>query len=106
MTILRESAKGQPCLIRIPGICNHNPETTVLCHFRLNTGTGQKPDDLQGAFGCSDCHAEVDRRTRKLDSDYVRACFNDGKQRTQEWWVKKGYIKIVKPPKRCVSEFI
>ncbi len=23
-----------------------------------------KPDDLIGAWACSDCHAEIDRRTR------------------------------------------
>lgn len=30
---LRDSARGQCCTLQIPGICNSNPETTVLCHL-------------------------------------------------------------------------
>ncbi|BBI46989.1 hypothetical protein KPSA1B_105772 [Pseudomonas syringae pv. actinidiae] len=30
---LRASAKGQDCTVRIPAICNYNPETTVLAHL-------------------------------------------------------------------------
>ncbi|WP_157795538.1 nuclease domain-containing protein, partial [Escherichia coli] len=35
MVNLRKAAKGQICQIRIPGYCNHNPETSVLAHYRL-----------------------------------------------------------------------
>ena len=35
MVNLRKAAKGQMCQIRIPGYCNHNPETSVLAHYRL-----------------------------------------------------------------------
>ena len=58
--ILRH-AKGQPCALRLPGICNGNPETTVFCH--LNTGgkgMGLKTHDILGFFGCADCHAAYD----------------------------------------------
>lgn len=30
MSKLRESARGQDCLVRLPGVCNRNPETVVL----------------------------------------------------------------------------
>ena len=30
MTAARREAKGQPCMVRIPGVCNGDPETTVL----------------------------------------------------------------------------
>jgi hypothetical protein len=55
-------AKGQPCLIRLPGICNGNPETTVPCHFRLSgiSGMGFISPEFLIAFGCSSCHAYVD----------------------------------------------
>ena len=33
MSKLRKSAKGQLCLVRLPGVCNHNAETTVLAHL-------------------------------------------------------------------------
>ena len=63
---LRELAKGQPCMIRVAGICNRNPETTVLAHYRLGgtCGTGMKPPDMRGAWACSACHDAVDGRVR------------------------------------------
>lgn len=30
MTDLRKAAKGKPCTIRVPGVCNFDPATTVL----------------------------------------------------------------------------
>ena len=63
---LRKLAKGQPCMIRVPGVCNRNPETTVLAHYRLagTCGTGTKPPDSLGAWACSACHDAVDGRVR------------------------------------------
>ncbi len=59
---LRKLARGKECLIRIPGICNGDPGTTVLCHYRLMglSGMGIKSPDLVAAWGCSSCHAYVD----------------------------------------------
>ncbi len=61
---LRKLAKGQECLVRIPGYCNHNPETTVLCHIRRGgvAGIGQKPVDLSAVIACSHCHDVIDGR--------------------------------------------
>ena len=55
---LRAFANGKPCQMRGPR-CNHNPETTVLCHSRrgANAGMAQKPHDFWSYHGCSDCHA-------------------------------------------------
>lgn len=61
MSKLRKSAKGRECQIRIPGVCNHNNETVVLCHLG-GAGMGTKNDDMFGAFGCSACHDVVDGR--------------------------------------------
>ena len=85
MTEARKSAKGQPCMIRLPGICNGDPETTVLAHYRLAgyCGTGLKPPDELGAYACSACHDEADRRTRIMDTEYVRLCHAEGVMRTQ-----------------------
>lgn len=60
---LRKFAEGQPCQIRLPGICNHREDTVVLCHYRgeaTGSGYGLKPHDMFGAHGCSACHAYVD----------------------------------------------
>ena len=63
---LRKLAKGQPCMIRVPGVCNRNPETTVLAHYRMAgiCGTGSKPPDSLGAWSCSACHDAVDGRVK------------------------------------------
>ena len=91
---ITESARMEPCTIRLPGICNHNPETTVFCHYRMNTGGSLKPEDFQGAYGCSACHDEIDRRTRKLEIEYVRLAHAEGCFRTQAKLVKKGLLKL------------
>lgn len=51
---LRKLAQGRDCMVRIGGICNHNPETTVLAHFRMAglCGVGMKPHDLFAAWAC------------------------------------------------------
>ncbi|MGP0834860.1 nuclease domain-containing protein [Serratia sp. CY85251] len=41
--VLRDSARGHCCTLQIPGICNGNTETTVLCHLPSPThGMGYK----------------------------------------------------------------
>ena len=66
MTPLRKLACGRACTIRLPGICNGNPETVVLCHYRLVgfSGSGMKSPDWLAAYGCSACHAAVDSQTK------------------------------------------
>ncbi|WP_154899097.1 DUF1364 domain-containing protein [Serratia ficaria] len=61
---LRDSARARYCTLQIPGICNGNPETTVLCHLPCSThGMGYKSDDYWAVFGCSSCHDVIDGRT-------------------------------------------
>lgn len=81
---LREHARGRPCMVRIDGICNHDTTTTVLAHFRSIefAGIGQKPVDELGAWACSACHDEIDRRTRRRPLDVVRAAHMLGCLRT------------------------
>lgn len=58
-TPIRQSAKGQSCQVRVPGVCNGNPETTVLAHLN-GGGMGAKASDIHGAYCCSDCHTFLD----------------------------------------------
>lgn len=66
MSALTRVAAGQPCMVRVPGYCNHDPATTVLAHVRLAgiTGTGLRAPDLLGAWACSACHDLIDGRVR------------------------------------------
>lgn len=95
MSKLTKEANGRDCQVRINGVCNHNPETTVLAHYRMagTCGTGIKPNDLQGAWACSSCHDEIDRRTRIMDSEFVRLCHAEGVMRTQAILIKEGVVK-------------
>ena len=82
---LRKAAKGRGCTVRLPGICDHNPETTVLAHIRMPgiSGMGIKADDLLGAWACSACHDAIDRRSHTdLERDYVRLAHLEGMVRT------------------------
>lgn len=90
---LRKSAKGQECQVRIPGICNGNNETTVLAHLN-GGGAGTKHSDLMGAFACSTCHDEIDRRTMLYLADYVKLAHLEGMVRTQQYWLDSGLVVL------------
>ena len=63
MSKIRQSARGDTCTFQIPGVCNNDPETVVLCHApHPDKGMGHKSPDTWAAYGCSDCHAEIDGR--------------------------------------------
>ena len=92
---LRNAAKGQQCLIRIPGLCSFNPEETVLCHFRMAgiCGTGLKPIDLIGAWGCARCHSAVDGRiTTGFTREQLRLMHLEGMARTIDALHKQGLL--------------
>lgn len=94
---IRRSAQGQDCTIRIPGVCNGNPETTVLCHLP-GGGMGAKRHDIHGAYGCSSCHDAIDGRSThyigSVGDSEARLDFLEGVMRTQEILLRDGLIKI------------
>ncbi len=93
---LRNAAKGQCCTVRLPGICNGNPETTVLAHYRITgiSGMGMKSPDAIAAYACSACHDAIDRRSNTdLERDYVKLAHAEGVFRTQAQLIKEGRIK-------------
>ena len=84
---LRNLARGQECQVRLPGICNRNPETTVLAHFRMpgTCGMGMKPPDEQAAWACSACHDAIDGRTKSgYDKTTLALWHAHGVFRTQQ----------------------
>lgn len=91
MSKITESARGEQCQVRMPGICNHDPETTVFAH-RNGAGWGLKELDCEGAYCCSSCHdvydgRDVQRRYAGFVSD-----FEDGCRRTRRILVEKGLL--------------
>ena len=105
MSKLRKSARGQTCTFRIPGVCNGDPETTVLCHApHPEKGMGHKGPDWWAAYGCSSCHDEMDGRTRvwfppdmpefPLLETMQNALWCEAIRETQTRMVKAGLIKV------------
>lgn len=91
---LRDSAKHQPCMFRIPYCCNHDPATTVFCHAPGEAkGTANKNHDFLGAFGCYACHSYMDQRQGpKGERD---GFWLDAMRRTISWWVEQGYMTVI-----------
>lgn len=82
---LRKLARGKPCMVRLIGICNGDPATTVLAHYRLSgiSGLGLKSPDLLASWACSACHDAIDRRSHmELERDEVRLAHAEGCFRT------------------------
>lgn len=83
-------------MIRVPTVCNGNPDTTVLCHIRMIglSGTGIKAPDVLATFGCSDCHAVCDgQRKSAYTDDERRLMLLEGMARTQYWLIKHEHLK-------------
>jgi hypothetical protein len=90
---LRKAARGRYCTVRIPGACNHDPETVVLAHLG-GGGMGRKRHDLHGAWCCSSCHDAIDGRQKSEHTfDELRLMHLEGVIRTQEALIDEGFIK-------------
>mgnify|MGYP003491087611 CR=1 FL=1 len=94
---LRKLAQGRDCQVRLQTVCNFNPETTVLAHYRLHglSGMGMKSPDLFGAWACSDCHDCIDGRKRSVFSpSEIAQAHLEGVIRTQHALILEGVIKL------------
>lgn len=61
---LLDLARGEPCYLRIPGICIGGTETTVPCHGNgaiFGKGMARKADDTSACPGCFACHRWLDQ---------------------------------------------
>ena len=110
MSKITESARGEECQVRIPGVCNHNPETTVFAHLG-GGGMGAKQPDCEGAYSCSSCHDVVDGRagfdlgdimyflgadpsiaTPAVQKMYLENSFHEACVRTRKILIDKGLL--------------
>ncbi|MBD1555269.1 nuclease domain-containing protein [Pseudomonas typographi] len=96
---LRDSARGQECALRFYGICNRNPETTVLAHVPCGQkGMGMKGPDYMACFACSSCHDLLDGRARNaFDGTRVAVDWRDvirAVAETQAYWIGQGLMKV------------
>ncbi len=91
MSKIRESAEGEDCQIRMPGVCSFNPATTVLCHLG-GAGWALKSDDIHSAYGCYECRQIIDGAKSEFSQDEIKLMFYDGMVRTQLILIEKGLI--------------
>lgn len=93
MSKITDSARGEDCTIRIPDVCNFDPETTVAAHIS-NGVMGKKAPDTQIAYACSKCHAAVDGHLKTIYKKHELYIFHlEGMVRTQLILLEKGLIK-------------
>lgn len=88
---ITNSAKGEECTLRIPGVCNRDPATTVFAHMN-GGGMAYKHHDIHGCYACSKCHALLDSAwgySMNGKSNLLRAMTE-----TQCKLLEKGLIKI------------
>jgi len=89
---IRVSAKGEDCQVRVEGVCNFNPETTILAHLG-GAGMALKASDIHSSYCCSDCHDAIDGRVdTPYSCDQLVVWFYDGMVRTQLILINKGLL--------------
>lgn len=72
---IRDSARGEECTVRIPGVCTGDPTHTIWSHAPLGAagkGGQIKALDLCGAYSCTACDAALDQG-RGLPAGYTRS---------------------------------
>lgn len=93
--ILRH-AKGQPCLLRLPG-CVCQSETTVFAHLNgdaFGKGMGIKAHDFAGFFAGFECHRRYDLHETGLDDGELNALLLSAVIRTWEVLINDGVIVV------------
>ena len=95
---LRKYAQGQNCMIRLAGVCNHDPATTVLAHLNMIgiSGRGLKAPDFLGSWACSNCHqahTTLEFNGAQFAREFIQLAFLEGMARTQYELIKRGIIK-------------
>lgn len=92
---ITDSAKGEQCTLRIPGVCNFNPETTVFAHMN-GGGMAYKHHDIHGCYGCNCCHDFIDGRGGCTHDDKINYSHEILRAmiETQSKLLDKGLIKI------------
>lgn len=98
MSKITDSAKGQECQVRIPGVCSGDSSTVVWAHAigtASGKGIGMKSHDVLGAYACRKCHDAYDRRIiTNHDRQFIEYCFMEGHMRSLRILIDRGLVKI------------
>lgn len=97
-TAIRQSARGEECTVRIPGICTFDTAATIWSHYRGQAGGkgfAIKSIDEAGAYCCTACDAVYDgQRSRPpgMSKDDVDLAWLQGHIRSLVTLKRKGLI--------------
>ena len=91
-----DSAKGQDCTMKILGVCNGDPETTVAAHLPDHyKGTGLKTHDIFIVYACSSCHDVMDGRVKSQEfKNHASYYYIEALKSTLLKLVKNGIMKV------------
>jgi hypothetical protein len=70
------ACRGEPCFLRIPGVCNGDWTTCVPAHRNEGKGMGLKVPNYLTLPACYACHAEYDQGKRFI-REQKREMWND-----------------------------
>lgn len=92
---LRESARGRECTLRIPGACNGDSATSVLCHLpHGRRGVGTKASDDHAVVACSGCHDALDMRALPpVSQAELYECMVRAMAETHAIWREEGLVR-------------
>lgn len=95
---IRDSAKGEECLVRIPGVCRGGTEHTIWSHAPLGAagkGRGVKSLDLAGAYCCTACDSCADGQSKRpngMTRTDVLLAWHEGHMRSLVRLAQKGLV--------------
>jgi hypothetical protein len=98
---IRESARGEPCTVRLPGVCLFEPQYSIWSHARWGAqlgdagrGMATKALDVCGAYACTACDAAYDGQARAphLTRDEIDLAWCMGHLRSLGRLVQKGIL--------------
>lgn len=81
---LLEMARGRPCLMLVPGVCNHRTDSTVAAHENEGKGMGIKAPDHRSVWACYACHTFYDQGP--APRGYKRELFAAAMQMQEQAW--------------------
>ncbi|WP_321946556.1 nuclease domain-containing protein [Paraburkholderia sp. J10-1] len=98
MSKITDSARGEECTLRLPGICSYDREQTVWAHANILDGgkaLGKKLKrvDHLGAYACYFCHMILDGQAPRpawMTRGFVLGCFERGMDTSRLILVRKG----------------
>lgn len=109
MSTITESARGEICRVRIPGVCLFHPETVCWAHANGSApgkGIGMKSHDLLGAYSCHACHDVYDRRRPApigMTRDEIELAFWQGHARSVLRLIDKGIVVLYRGTVRVTA---